>query len=324
MLFQKSKRTLNIEKMEKNNIILEVIKELETVNIDLLRDLNSISEMSYYTKLIKNDEKEIEFLKKCYEIDEKGYDKCYSFNWPKGIRYESMNFYWNYSFIMKKDGKIIKTFYTIVIEEDYLSSVCHKVSFIFENTNGTKEVRINELFDIKIENVNSEIDKLLSLEKEDLDLRGQKYKEVPEINFKQQNILIRPNSFDYKVYVELLKMKFKIVILNEILEGKNSCIHIGVEYLDYSSSFKMRGFDLSKRRLNLIIENSDLINLKISFREKIYRLKDILKFLNIETGKKEPWEIFLMFSERDLLILSKVIDKLESDIEYKEKIPYEI
>lgn len=39
---------------------------------------------------------------------------------------------------------------------------------------------------------------------------------------------------------------------------------------------------------------------------------------------KETWEIFLMFSERDLLILSKVIDKIENDVEYKEKIPYEI
>ena len=64
--------------------------------------------------------------------------------------------------------------------------------------------------------------------------------------------------------------------------------------------------------------------MKISFREKIYRLKDILMFLDIETGKKEPWEIFLMFSGRDLLILSKVIDKIENDIEYKEKIPYEM
>ena len=69
MLFQKNKRTLNIEKLEKNNLILGVIKELETVNIDLLRDLNSLSEESYYTELIKNDEKEMEFLKKCYEIN---------------------------------------------------------------------------------------------------------------------------------------------------------------------------------------------------------------------------------------------------------------
>ena len=304
MLFQKNNQILN-----------KIFEDIEKNRLDLIGIRGLFIPGKSYIDLIKKDSKEMKFLEKIYEVDKK-FEKFYTSNWPKGFRYESMNFYWNYNFEYNLGRNKKISSYRIKIEEDYLTHNCHMVSFLFSMSNETKEIRLRELIEINYVDINSEINALLMLDNEKMIDIGQKNMEMPKNNVtKYGNSLIveEEGKITNRAFLSLLKLKFEIIIFEEISDGKNSYIRVGITYRENDNREISRRSELTRRRLITIVEENNFDNIKIRYNGKIYGLKEVFNYIGYEYKDREDWEILLMLSERDLLVLAKVIEDMDKN-----------
>ena len=303
MLFQKNKFRVN-----------EILEDINNSKIDLISFRGFDIPEKYYVDLIKNDKFELEFLEKIFELEEKFKIKFFGGNWPKGFKFTS--YFSSEINIEIKDPsyEVFKDSIRISIEEDILGEKRHKVKFSHYPSNIS--IYLEKIFDISHKSgLYSEIDFLMSLEMEDLEkIYMDFFKESK--NYWNEEYKFNNSVINNNIFYKLLNMKFDCIQKKLFRKSNYSYSLIRINYRNYSQFLygtmkqNYRQFDTYQRPLYIEIYNGDIENFKIYIYEKRYSLRDILNHIGY-TYNKPDWEILLMLSERDILVIAKIIEELD-------------
>jgi hypothetical protein len=178
---------------------------------------------------------------------------------------------------------------------------------------------LEKIFDISHEiNLYSEIDFLINLTIEDLKKIYIKFFKDSKNYWIEESKFNSPPMSD-NVFYKLLNMKFDCIQKKLFRKLKCSYSLIRINYRNYSQFLygtmkqNFRQFDTYSRPLYIEIFNNDIENLKIYVHEKRYLLKNILNLIGYNYTKSD-WEILLILSERDILVLAKIIEKFDRGI----------
>ena len=302
---------------QKNNFIVnEILEDINNSELDLINLKGFNIPEKYYTELIKEDKFELDFLEKIYTLEEKFKIKFFASNWPKGFKFSS---YFTSEInieIEVPNYEIFKDSIRISIEEDILEKKRHKVEFSHYPSNTS--VYLGEIFDISNKlDLYSELDFLINLTIEDLKkiyIKFFKDSKIYWVEEKKKN----DSAISDNVYYKLLNMKFDCIQKKSFSKSGYSYSLIRINYRNYSKFLygtvkqSFRQFDTYNRPLYVEIFNNDIENLKIYVHEKRYLLKNILNFIGYNYTKPD-WEILLMLSERDILVLAKIIEKADKE-----------